>query len=190
MRPSVFLRNAEHADASALANLWAPQLRRCEAADQVADVLGVVERSKHCDDERVVVAEYDGQLAGAIHLRATTVSALNLEPVVHALSPTVLPKFRRHGVGRLLMEAAVGFAEERGIGYVATAVAIGARDANRWMARLSLSPAATLRVAPTALFRARLGSLRHPTRRPAGRHLTRVVAARRTMRGREQQTSA
>ena len=38
------------------------------------------------------------------------------------------------------MEAAVSYAEELGIGYVATAASSGSRDANRFMARLALGP--------------------------------------------------
>ena len=50
-------------------------------------------------EERIVVAEVDGQVVGAVHLRATTLTPINLEPVVQAISPHVLPDFRRHGVG-------------------------------------------------------------------------------------------
>ena len=59
---------------------------------------------------------------------------------MQAISPHVFPEFRRHGVGRALMEAAVAFAEELGIAHVATAVVAGSRDANRFMARLALGP--------------------------------------------------
>ena len=187
MRPSITLRSAEMADAPALADLWAEHLRRGDSHDQLHDVVTVLERAASSPDERVVLAEYDGDVAGAVHLRTTTVSALNLEPVVHALSPTVLAQHRRHGIGRMLMEAAVAFAEERGVGYVATAVAAGSRDANRFMARLALSPAATLRISPTALFRTRIDAARKSAR-PSPRQLTQVVAARRSMRRRAEQT--
>ena len=58
------------------------------------------------------------------------------------------------------MEAAVAFAEELGIGHVGTAVNPGARDSNRFMARLGLGPAATLRVAPTGAVKGRLQAQR------------------------------
>ena len=187
MRPSITMRTADMSDAPALAALWAEHLRRGEARDQLHDVVTVLERADADPDQRVVLAEYDGEVAGAVHLRATTVSSLNLEPVVQALSPAVLAEHRRHGIGRLLMEAAVAFAEERGVGYVATAVATGSRDANRFMARLALSPVATLRIGPTALFRARIDAARKGAR-PSPRQLTQVVAARRSMRRRAEQT--
>ena len=187
MRPSITMRTANIADAPALAELWAEHLRRGEAHDQLHDVVTVLERADTDPDERIVLAEYDGVVAGAVHLRATTVSSLNLEPVVHALSPAVLSQHRRHGIGRMLMEAAVQFAEERGVGYVATAVSSTSRDANRFMARLALSPVATLRIGPTALFRARIDAARKGAR-PSPRQLTQVVAARRSMRRRAEQT--
>jgi GNAT superfamily N-acetyltransferase len=142
----------------------------------------VVQRIEGNDDERIVVAEYDGRLAGAVHLRATTLTPLNLEPVVQAISPHVLPEFRRHGVGRALMDAAVAFAEERGIGHLATGAASGSRDANRFMARLSLGPHAVLRVAPTQAVKARLSAQRPGLGRTSGRQLPQVLAARRSMR--------
>ena len=187
MRPSITLRTAVMADAPELAELWTEHLRRGEPHDQLHDVVAVLERVVDNANERIVLAEYDGSVAGAVHLRASTVSSLNLEPVVQTLSPTVRPEHRRHGIGRMLMEAAVTFAEERGVGYVATAVAAGSRDANRFMARLALSPAATLRIGPTALFRARLDSARKGAR-PSPRQLTQVVAARRSMRRRAEQS--
>lgn len=188
MRPSITLRTAELADASALAELWSEHLRRGDLHDQLHDVVAVLERVAEDPNERIVLAEYDGRPAGAVHLRASTVSSLNLEPVVQALSPTVDPDHRRHGIGHMLMEAAVLFAEERGIGYVATAVPAGSRDANRFMARLALSPAATLRIGPTALFRARIDASRKGAR-PSPRQLTQVVAARRSMRRRAEQNA-
>ena len=113
------LRDARAGDAEALAELWSDILRHGDAESRAADVRAVVARIDGHDDERLVVAEYDGQVAGAVHLRATTLSPLNLEPVVQAISPHVFGEFRRHGVGRELMHAAVAFADERGIEHVA-----------------------------------------------------------------------
>ena len=91
-------------------------------------------------------------------------SALNLEPVVRALSPHVLPRFQRHGIGSALMDAAVSWAEELGIAHVATAAVAGSRDANRFMARIALGPYAVLRVATTHAVRTRLSAHRRPAR--------------------------
>jgi GNAT superfamily N-acetyltransferase len=183
-RSLVVLRDAEVSDAPFLAELWSAALRRADVQEQVADLELVVKASGASMEQRIVVAEYDGQPAGAVLLRITTVTPLNLEPVVQVLSPTVLPQHRRHGVGRMLMEAAVQFAEDAGIPQCAAAAASGSRDGNRFMARLALAPLATYRVAPTAAVRARLTAQR-PTLTTApsgGRHLTRVLAARRSQR--------
>jgi GNAT superfamily N-acetyltransferase len=182
-RSLVTLRCAMPSDAPLLAELWSEVLRRGDRDEQVADLLTVIERAAGTADERVVVAEYDGEVAGAVHLGVTTMTPLNLEPTVLAVSPHVFPQYRRHGVGRALMDSAVSFAEDRGIGHVATAAASGSRDANRFMARLSLGPQAMLRVATTHAVRARLTAARRPSaQRANGRQLTQVLAARRSMR--------
>ena len=155
-RTLVSLRAAVLEDAPVLAEVWSEVLRRVDRDEQVADLEAIIGRAAPLEDERIVVAEYDGEFAGAVHLRASTLSPLNLEPVVQAISPHVLPAFRRRGVGRALMEAAVAFAEERGIAHIATAAVAGSRDANRFMARLALGPYAVLRVAPTAMVQAKL----------------------------------
>ena len=181
-RSLVSLRCAIPSDAPLLAELWAEVIRRVDREEQVADLLAIIERASDSRDERVVVAEYDGEVAGAVHLQVTTMTPLNLEPVVLAVSPHVLPQYRRRGVGRALMDAAVSYAEDHGIGHVATAAASGSRDANRFMARLSLGPKAVLRLATTHAVRARLTAQRPSVQRASGRQLTQVLAARRSMR--------
>jgi GNAT superfamily N-acetyltransferase len=182
MRSQPLMRPAKDSDVPALALIWADVLRRVDRDQQVEDVRRIVDRVSALHEERIVVAELDGAAVGAVHLKVTTFSPINLEPVVQAISPHVLPEFRRHGIGSALMDAAVGFAEELGIGHVGTAVNAGSRDSQRFMARLALGPAATLRVAPTSAVRARLQALRPALGRPPGRHLPRVLAARRSMR--------
>ena len=101
---------------------------------------------------------------------------------MQAISPHVFPQFRRRGIGQALMECAVAFAEEIGVGHITTAASSGSRDANRFMARLALGPLATQRVAPTHVVRAKLDALRPAMASTNGRQLTRVLAARRSMR--------
>lgn len=183
-RSLVYLRAAVTGDAADLAQLWTDVLRRTSLEEQAADVEAVLLRVGESADERIIVAEYDGEFAGAVHLQATSMSALNLEPVVRALSPHVLPRFQRHGIGSALMDASVTWAEELGIGHVATAAVAGSRDANRFMARIALGPYAVLRVATTHAVRTRLSAQRRPARQTAagGRQLTQVLAARRSLR--------
>ena len=185
-RTLVSLRLASPDDAPVLAQVWSEVLRRVDHDEQVADLKETITRVAPLEDERIVVAEYDGEVAGAVHLLATTLTPINLEPVVQAVSPHVLPAFRRRGVGRTLMEAAVAFAEERGIAHIATAAVSGSRDANRFMARLALGPHAILWLAPTAMVQAKLDAQAPATSlttgRSGARQLTQVLAARRSTR--------
>ena len=186
MRSPVHLRTARDADAGILVDLWADVLRRADRSQQVDDVRHVIDRVSAMPEERIVVAEVDGDVVGAVHLRATTLSPLNLERVVHVSSPHVLPDYRRHGIGSALIQAAVEFADELGIAHVGTAVATGLRESNRFMARLALGPAATLRVAATATVKNRLRASHRPMLARGGpRQLTHVLAARRSLRRRQ-----
>ena len=179
----VSLRRAEISDAPLLAELWGDVVRRADRQDQVADLERVIKAASASAEQRLVVADYDGQLAGAVLLRVSTLTPINLEPVVQAVSPHVFPQFRRHGLGRALMDSAVTFAEEIGVGHVATAALASSRDGNRFMARLALGPHAMTRVATTQGVRAKLTAQRPATATTgSGRHLTRVLAARRSMR--------
>ena len=172
------LRDAVPSDAEALVEIWESVLRRGDWPQRVDDVLRVIADADADPSSRVLVAEMDGQAAGAVYLRVSTLTPVNLEPVVLALSPHVLPAFRRRGVGRSLMDAAVTWAEELGAGHVASAAVTVGRDANRFMARLGLGPQATYRVAPTGVVRAKL--------RPRGaRQVSQVLAARRSQRQRQ-----
>lgn len=182
-RSPLTLRDATPDDAPALAALWGDVIRRAEPAEQVVDMTQVIAQLDPVD-QRLLVAEYDGQLAGAVMLRVAPLTPLNLEPIVQVVSPHVLPEFRRRGVGAALMEAAATFAEERGIGHVGSGALSGSRDANRFLARLGLGPQAVLRVGPTAGLRARLEARRPDRSRASGAKIGQVLAVRRTQRKR------
>lgn len=181
-RTSVQVRAAATADAPVLREVWTDILRRGTPAEQEADVLRVIAECADREDRCIAVAEVDGRVAGAVFLEATTLTPLNLEAAVLAVSPHVLPEFRRRGVGTALMDAATRFAEAQGIGTVATAALANSRDANRFMARLSLTPQATLRAASTSSVRSKL-SARRSARNRGSRQIDKVLAARR--QGRE-----
>jgi ribosomal protein S18 acetylase RimI-like enzyme len=180
-RSPVQLRPVVEEDASSLAVLWTDILRRADMLDQTEDVRSLIKQVLVNADERIVVAEYDGHLAGAIFLRLATITPINLEPVVQAVSPHVFPEFRRHGVGRALMDAAVSYAEELGIAHMASGSVSTSRDGNRFLARLGLGPQVILRVAPTHAVRAKLMAQR-PSVRGGSRQLDRVLASRRVLR--------
>jgi GNAT superfamily N-acetyltransferase len=183
----VTLRQATAGDVPFLVELWGDTvLRKADRQDQVADLEVVVKESLDSAEQRLLVADYDGEPAGAVLLRVTTLSALNLDPALQALAPHVAPSFRRKGLGQALMSAAVAWAEELGIPYISTAAASDSRAANRFMARLSLGPRAVLRTSPTPAVRAQLTALlptaqRNSDRMAGRRHLGQVLAARRQL---------
>ena len=128
-------------------------------------------------DERLLVGEVDGRIVSALSLRHAPLSPLHTENVVHSSYLLVLPEFRRHGCARAMLDAAVTWAEEKGIEHVTAITASNSRDTNRFLARLGLSPVATVRAAQTSVLRDKL--------RPApSRSVGRVLAQRRSMRGR------
>lgn len=179
-RYSLTTRVATREDAPVLAELWSDAVRRADRSEQAADLELVVKGAAASPEQRVLVVEYDGQLAGAVYLRITTLSPLNLEPCVQAIHPRVFDQFRRRGVGHALMEAATAFAEDNGVLHVVTAVPHSSRDANRFMARLGLAPVVVYRIAPTTLLRNRVSPQRTALGADSGR--TKVLAARRSLR--------
>ena len=176
-RSLVTMREARLSDADALAELWQPYLHRGTADEALHDLASVIEHLDQRPGHRLVVAEYDGAFAGAVYLKTSTYSPVNPEPVLQVHNPAVVPQHRRHGIGKALVECAVTWAEELGVGHVATATSSGSREANRFMARLALAPQAVLRMAPTPAVRAQLA-----TRRPGTRQMAQVLAARRSLR--------
>jgi GNAT superfamily N-acetyltransferase len=175
-RSLVTLRDATLSDVPHLAELWQPFLRR-SSDEHLHDLATAIEQLGDRPGERLVVADFDGEFAGAVYLRAATYSPVNPEPVLQAHNAMVVAAHRHRGVGKALMECAVTWAEELGIGHVGTATSSGSREANRFMARLALGPQAVLRMAPTPAVRAKLAA-----RYPAARQVTQVLAVRRSLR--------
>jgi GNAT superfamily N-acetyltransferase len=108
-RSLVTLRDATLSDVPQLAELWHPFLRR-GADEQLHDLATAIEQLGDHPGERLVVAEYDGDFAGAVFLRAATYSPVNPEPVLQAHNTMVVASHRKRGVGRALMECAVTWA--------------------------------------------------------------------------------
>ncbi|HWI42742.1 MAG TPA: GNAT family N-acetyltransferase [Nocardioides sp.] len=179
-RFSLTPRIAGREDAPVLAELWSDVLRRADRSEQVADLELIIKAAAASPEQRLVVVDYDGSLAGAVFLRITGLTPLNLESCVQAFHPRVFPQFRRHGVGRALMDAATTFAEEAGVLHIAAAVPQTSRESNRFMARLGFAPAAAYRVAATSMVRARISPDRSQSPAELGR--SKVLAARRSLR--------
>ncbi|WP_300676896.1 GNAT family N-acetyltransferase [Nocardioides sp.] len=181
-RSMVTLREATVEDAPFLTVLWIDLLRRADLADQTADVENLIKSAAASTEQRIVIAEYDGEIAGGVFLRIGTLTPLNATPSLLVLAPYVGGKFRRKGVGRALMDAAVTWAEENGITHITTGAGHGSRDANRYLARLGLGASAVLRIGSTQVMRDRLTEQLPTSRRGPGYHPQRVLAARRVRR--------
>ncbi len=177
------LRDAEYTDAEFLLELWGDLLRRADETERLADLQQVIKDAAASPEKRLVLAEHDGERAGAVLLSVGPTSPLDHEPAVHVLALMVSPSFRRRGIGRQLMESGIALGEEHDVVTVMTSVDHGSRDTNRFLARLALSPRAGYRSGPIGAVRARMAAQRPSMADPAvGRQRTRVLAARRSLR--------
>lgn len=177
-RSAITIRAAGREDSVWLAELWSDLLRRADRSELVADLELIVKRAAASPEERLVVAELDGEPAGAVLLRLATVGPLNLEACVQAVHPRVVASARRRGIGKALMEAATGFAEDNGVLLMSAVVPSPSRESNRFLARLGLGQAGVWRIAPTSVVRGRLT----PKRAAASSPRQRILAARRSAR--------
>src|SRR4051794_29839294 len=168
-RQPVSMRQATIGDVAFLVELWGDMLRRADRQEQVSDLELIVKEAAESPERRLLIAEYDGEPAGAVFLRGISMTPLNLEPTVQVLAPHVTPSYRGKGIGSALMEAAVLWAEDLGIAHLTTAAPSSSRSGNRFMARLSLGPQATFRASTTALVRAKLASLQPTSARATDR---------------------
>lgn len=196
LRTPVHVRDATESDVRQLAELWnelplrlgggeCPPGAVVTEAGLPAGPGAALEPRDSALHTRVVVAELDGRVVGGAYLRVGVASPLQGERAVHITHLQVDPLFARHGVGQSLVETAVTWAEQLGIGTLLAAASVNDRDANRFLARLGLSPVAVLRGASVSALRAKLphdpsAAARVGTRR--GRSVGRVVAARRSQR--------
>lgn len=177
------LRDARPEDAAALLELWSA-VRNIEATTGAqVDAEAALARIAADPDERLLVAESEGRVVAAMRLSRGPMFPLAFEPVVHTSFLLVLPEFRKHGFGHALMEAAVSWAEEKGIHEI-TAITDGNRDTNRFFARLGLATFGTVRHSSVVGLRKLLSHERRGTL-GRNRHLVEVLAQRRSMRRRE-----
>lgn len=188
-RNPVHVRDAVPEDATALLRIWG-DFRR-SSAERVSDgqaeldAANAVARIAADPDERLVVGLIDDQVAGAVHLMRARISPIHNDTAIHITHLHVLSGFRRHGVGKALLEAAVSWAEEKDTGHLLAAASVSSRDANRFMARLGLTQLAVVRGASIPALRAKL-----PVEPPAGamvtsrnhRNVGQVLAQRRLQR--------
>ena len=179
------IREAVPADAAALLALWAAAVHENDTSPRALEDAHRALADLAADpDERLLVAECDGQIVGALQLSRGPISPLVLDAVVHTTFLMVLPEVRKHGYGHALMEAAVDWAEEKDIHQI-TAITDSSRENNRFFARLGLATLATVRQSSTSALRKKLTTDRGRNAAAGNRHLVEVLAQRRSMRRRQ-----
>lgn len=126
------------------------------------------------DHERAIFVAVDdssGDVVGFVAARDDDLATIVHTPVLHVSHLIVAPKFRKRGVARALLAAVVMLADERGIDHVLATAATGARDANRYLARLGFAPLVIRRVAPTSVLRRSLGMAEAPDKLAIARRI-------------------
>jgi GNAT superfamily N-acetyltransferase len=189
-RNPVQVREATPDDAESLLEIWADFSRRTyierfPVTETGAEAASSIARIAVDPDQRLLVAVLDGRVVGSVLLMRAPMSPIFAEQAIHITHLHVLDKYRRHGAGRALIEAAVCWAEEKDTGHVLAAASVTSRDANRFMARLGLTQMAVVRGATVGALRAKL-----PVEPPAAarvgsrshRSVGQVLAQRRSLR--------
>jgi len=188
-RHQVLVRDAGPEDVEALLDIWSDLVRRTpERSPEHApadDARAAVSRIAADPDERLLVGLIDGEVVGAAHLVCSRISPLQTDVAVSINHLHVLPGYRRNGLGRALVEAALAWAEERETSHVLATASVTSRDANRFLARLGLAQVATVRAVAVGALRAKL-----PVEPPACARVTgrsqrtvgQVLAQRRLLR--------
>lgn len=181
-RPTVAVRDAGPDDLPALLDMWR-ELRelggRLDRTMPAASEDGVLDRLQAIGDDprsRALVATVDGEVAGLAVLTSTTYAPLFDQSAVHVHYLHVREGFRRRGVGRGLLAAAVTVADEVGAEHVITSVQPQLRDTQRFYARLGFGPVVVRRSVPVSTLRRRLNGESRPTTADS------VLARRRTLR--------
>ncbi len=181
-RPAVVVRDAHEDDLPALLQMWS-ELRdlagRMERLMPAADDEAMRKLLVDVDNDpysRALVAVVDDAVAGIVLLSDTPYAPLFDQRAVNAHYLHVREGFRRRGVGKALLAAAVAFAEETGAEHVMTSVLPQLRETQRFYARLGMSPVVVRRSAPVSMLRRRLSA-------SGGTSVTdNLLARRRTLR--------
>lgn len=180
-RPGVAVREARPADLPALMVMW-DELRemggRTDRAMPPAAEAGVLERLEALSQDPsscALVAVVDGEVVGMTVLTATSYAPLFDQRAVHAHYLHVRDGFRRRGVGKALLAAAVSFADDAGAEHVLTSVPPQLRETHRFYARLGFGPVVVRRSVPVSVLRRRLAGSSSPSS-------DNVVARRRSLR--------
>ena len=180
-RPRIVVRDARPADVPALVELWVEARRaaglaaRAMGSASESAVRARVDRAALDPDVRLVVAVLDDAVIGLACLSREPIAPFEDATCVRVAYLHVAEAARRRGAGSALVEATASFAEDVGAPEIMVAVPPGLREANRFYARLALTPGVANRTVPTGVLRRQL----------SGDHLTpasEVVARRRRAR--------
>jgi GNAT superfamily N-acetyltransferase len=184
-RCALEIRDACPEDVIALLHLWAHDRRNADEATArpVEEATRALAQIAADPDERMLVGFVDEHLVASVHLRRAPLSPLHTEAAVHTSYLHVHPDHRRRGYARALLDAALAWAEEKDVTHITAITTSNSRDTNRFLARLGLGTAATIRIASTASMRRKLApeAIRS---QDARRQLGRVLAQRRSIQRR------
>jgi GNAT superfamily N-acetyltransferase len=182
-RCALQIRDARPEDVTGLLQLWTHAGRTEAATGPVEETTRALAQIAADPDERLLVGLIGKEIVAAVHLRRAPLSPLHTETAVHTSYLLVLPEHRRHGYARALLDAALTWAEEKDVTHVTAITTSTSRDTNRFLARLGLGTAATIRIATTATIRRKL-TPDVMRRQDARRQLGRVLAQRRSVQRR------
>ncbi len=203
-RAVVGVRVARPADAGDLVDVWTEATSQEDATpdddegdaaakprpEAYAEAAEAIARVDDDPDELLLVAEADGKVIGALHLRRAPISPIQLTQAIHISHLHVRPGHRRRGIASALLTAATSWAEDTKSAHLLATTPASSRDAHRFLARLGFCQVAVLRGVSVGALRARLtGATVVPLSagrvdglRAAG--AGRLVAARRRLRRR------
>ena len=191
-RAPLTVRRAVAADTPALLALWrntgfaatADALRGADMVEATEAVATIADDPR----SRIVIAQQDGRVVGAVFLRRIALSPLVNSEMLSMTHLQVAPDVVGQGIGTALVESAVEWAEAEQIESVITYSQPDDRPANRFLARLGLGQVGTVRSGPVATVRAALPTDAVPGGRASRRRraqsvaVDQVVAARRSQR--------
>jgi GNAT superfamily N-acetyltransferase len=201
-RAVVGVRVARPADAGELVDVWTEATSQDETAPGDGEAAGDVRPEAYAEaaeaiarvdadpDELLLVAEADGKIIGALHLRRAPISPIQLTQAVHISHLHVRPGHRRRGIASALLTAATSWAEDTKSAHLLATTPASSREAHRFLARLGFCQVAVLRGVSVSALRARLagGTVVPLTVSPAdglrAAGTGRLVAARRRLRRR------
>jgi GNAT superfamily N-acetyltransferase len=200
-RAAVGVRVARPTDAGDLVDVWAEAKSKdgvepsgvdtgmVDARSGVRDeAAAAIARIDNDPDELLLVAEADGRLIGAVHLRRAPISPIQNTQAVHVSHLHVRPGHRRRGTASALLAAATSWAEDLKSSHLLATTPASSRDAHRFLARLGFCQVAVLRGVSVTALRSRLaGPVATPLTITAGDGLRaprtgRLIAARRRLR--------